>query len=96
LSDVPTFPGCCVECRLIGVVQGEQTEQGKTFRNDRLVAVSVESVMFSGIKKLKDLQKTFIEETEQFLKNYHQGDGEKFRLIGVGGQKKAWNCVNTA
>src|SRR5581483_108272 len=38
-ADEPTFPGCVVPARLIGVLEAEQTEGGKTVRNDRLVAV---------------------------------------------------------
>ena len=39
LLDEPTFPGCIVPARLIGIVEAEQTQAGKTIRNDRLVAV---------------------------------------------------------
>ena len=37
--DEPTFPGCIVPAQLIGVLEAEQTEDGKTIRNDRLIAV---------------------------------------------------------
>jgi inorganic pyrophosphatase len=40
LSDEPTFPGCQIDCRLIGVIKAEQAEQGKQSRNDRLIAVA--------------------------------------------------------
>nr|MDQ3622507.1 inorganic diphosphatase [Verrucomicrobiota bacterium] len=36
LMDAPTFVGCLVRARLIGVIEAEQTENGKTLRNDRL------------------------------------------------------------
>src|SRR5215471_17186648 len=39
LMDEAAFPGCVVPARLIGVLEAEQTERGKTVRNDRLVAV---------------------------------------------------------
>jgi inorganic pyrophosphatase len=39
LADEPSFPGCVVAARLIGVLEAEQTEGRKTVRNDRLVAV---------------------------------------------------------
>src|SRR5262249_25736038 len=35
----PASPGCGPPARLIGVLEAEQTEGGKTVRNDRLVAV---------------------------------------------------------
>src|SRR5690349_2379438 len=40
LMDAPAFPGCVVESRLIGVIEGEQSENGKTERNDRLLAIA--------------------------------------------------------
>src|SRR5579871_6578732 len=41
LMDEPTFPGCVVTSRLIGVLEAEQTEDGETVRNDRLIAMAV-------------------------------------------------------
>jgi inorganic pyrophosphatase len=38
LMDAAAFTGCIVASRLIGVIEAEQTENGKTFRNDRLIA----------------------------------------------------------
>jgi len=29
LMDAPAFPGCIIESRLIGVIEGEQTEDGR-------------------------------------------------------------------
>src|SRR2546421_7155604 len=42
LMDDPAFCGCLVPSRMIGVIEAEQTEtDGKSERNDRLVAVAV-------------------------------------------------------
>jgi inorganic pyrophosphatase len=38
LMDAPAFAGCVVPCRLIGVLEAEQTGYGKTEKNDRLIA----------------------------------------------------------
>jgi len=35
LMDEPTFTGCVIQTRLLGVMEAEQTEDGKTERNDR-------------------------------------------------------------
>jgi inorganic pyrophosphatase len=40
LMDEPVFTGCLVEARVLGVIEAEQTEKGKTERNDRLIAVA--------------------------------------------------------
>src|SRR5215475_6104288 len=39
----PTFVGCLVHAKLLGVIEAEQTENGETERNDRLIAVPVEA-----------------------------------------------------
>ena len=37
--DQPAYPGVLLKCRLIGVIESEQTEKnGKTVRNDWLLA----------------------------------------------------------
>src|ERR1700761_3060986 len=40
LMDEPAFPGIAVRARLIGIIEGEQTDGKHTNRNDRLVAVA--------------------------------------------------------
>src|SRR3954470_9229907 len=40
LMDEPAFPGVAVRARLLGIIEGEQTEGDKKVRNDRLLAVS--------------------------------------------------------
>ena len=39
LMDEPAFPGCLLECRVIGVIEGEQGKKKQKERNDRIVAV---------------------------------------------------------
>jgi inorganic pyrophosphatase len=58
LMDQSAFTGCLVKARLIGVIEGEQTEKGKTERNDRLLAVAQSSHTHSTIKSIKDLNRS--------------------------------------
>ena len=37
---IPTFLGCQIDCRLIGVLLARQKEKNKQFQNDRTVAVA--------------------------------------------------------
>src|SRR3954470_22594865 len=55
LMDAPVFPGCVVPSRLVGVIEAEQTEDGKTERNDRLLAVAANSATHRSIQDLRDL-----------------------------------------
>src|ERR1044072_8151320 len=55
LMDAPVFPGCIVPSRLIGAIEAEQTEDGETERNDRLIAVAADSATHRSIRELNDL-----------------------------------------
>jgi inorganic pyrophosphatase len=89
LMDEPVFVGCLVESRLLGVIQANQTKNGKTERNDRLIAVAAESHTHGGLKSLDDLDSTMIDEIEHFFISYNEARGKKFEPIGRRGPKDA-------
>ena len=89
LMDQPAFPGCVVEARLVGIIEGEQTEKGKKERNDRLLAVAYTSHTHSDIKTVTDLNKSMLREIEEFFVNYHENDGEKFKVLACKGPQEA-------
>ncbi len=82
LMDEPAFPGIAVRARLIGIIEGEQTEGKKTNRNDRLLAVAEMNHEYAYIKRLSDLPKKFLRELEEFFVNYHRLDGKRYKLLG--------------
>lgn len=94
LMDEPAFTGCLVEARAIGVIEAEQKENGSTERNDRIIAVAVESHTHGGIKSLSDLDLTLVEEIERFFISYNDTRGKKFKPIGRRGPKRAIKLVN--
>jgi inorganic pyrophosphatase len=59
--EVNSFTSCVMDCRIIGCITAEQTEEGKTFRNDRFIAIPQASQMFATIKELKALPKKMLE-----------------------------------
>ncbi len=68
LMDAPTFVGCKVKARLIGVIEAKQKEKGKTAeRNDRLIAVAVESRRHQNVRSLNELPEELLREIEQFF-----------------------------
>ena len=93
LMDEPAFPGCIVEARLIGVIEGEQTEDGKKERNDRLIAVSNTSHTHSDIKSVDDLNRSLLREVEKFFINYHANDGAEFKVLACKGPQAAARCL---
>jgi inorganic pyrophosphatase len=56
LLDSPTFAGCAVTARVIGVIEALQHGPGeKSERNDRLIAVPTESRRHAKVRELHDL-----------------------------------------
>jgi inorganic pyrophosphatase len=93
LMDEPAFPGCLLECRLIGVIEGEQEEDGKKERNDRIVAIEQSNHSFADISQINDLGKQFLREIQMFFVNYHELQGKKFRVLGIRGPSQARKCI---
>jgi inorganic pyrophosphatase len=93
LMDEPTFPGCLVEVRLIGVFEAQQTEEGQTVRNDRIVGVAVEAHNYRSVRKLADIETNLRKELEQFLTTYGRLQGKKVSILARRGPKAAWRLV---
>jgi inorganic pyrophosphatase len=89
LMDAPAHVGCLIEVRIIGVIAAEQTEDGKSETNDRLLGVAVHSYDHEDLKSIGDVSKTLLDQVEQFFVSYNKQRGKKFRITGTGGPKKA-------
>lgn len=96
LSDAPMFPGCEVECRLVGVIKAEQKENGKENRNDRIVAVPAGSVLYAGIQELSDLESGVLKQIEEFFTNYQKVRNIAFKVLERGGVRSAKELVQQA
>ncbi len=98
LMDEPTFPGCVVAVRLIGVIEGEdELEGGATQRNDRLLAVATISQTFSEVQTVEDLPRALVKAMEEFFVGYPQILSEKvYRLVGTKGPAEAAKRVEAA
>ncbi len=78
LMDEPVFIGCLIEARILGVIEAEQREHGKTERNDRLIAVAAESHIHGSLKSIHELDSKLICEIEHFFISYNDARGKKF------------------
>jgi inorganic pyrophosphatase len=96
LMDDPVFVGCLVPAKLIGVIEAEQTEGGKTTRNDRLIAVAADSRNHSHIRFLGDLNDNVIFEIERFFISYNETKGKKFEILGRFGPDRARALIDAA
>ncbi|HET6145481.1 MAG TPA: inorganic diphosphatase [Candidatus Acidoferrales bacterium] len=93
LMDEPAFPGCVVRCRLIGVIQGEQTDGKDVERNDRILAVEIGTHSWDDVRHVDDLGKQFAKELAEFFVNYHELTGKEYRILGVKGPGAATKCI---
>jgi inorganic pyrophosphatase len=82
ISEIRTFPGCCMDCVIIGVIKAEQTEEnGETVRNDRFLGVPKVSQQFGEVKSINDLPEGTISQIENFFKNYNEQAGKRFKVL---------------
>jgi inorganic pyrophosphatase len=93
IMDEPTFTGCVVPTRLLGVMEADQTEKGETERNDRLIAVAAHSRDYSEAKSLKDLNTNMLKEIEQFFITYNKEKGKKFKVLRMRGPGQALKLI---
>jgi inorganic pyrophosphatase len=96
LMDQPAFPGCVIESRLIGVIEAEQSKDGETERNDRLIAVAEENHSYSELRNIDEMNKTLLDEIGQFFANYHKARGSRFKVLDVRGPKQAYQLLKKA
>jgi inorganic pyrophosphatase len=96
LMDEPAFPGCVVPARLIGVLEAEQTEGGKTVRNDRLVAVVETPYNPVEFRSLEQVSRQRLDEVEHFFISYNQMEGRKFKPLARHGADRAQELLEAA
>jgi inorganic pyrophosphatase len=96
LMDEPAFPGCIVPARLIGVLEAEQTEDGKTVRNDRLVAVVETPYNPAEYSSLDEVSRQRLDEIEHFFVSYNQMEGRQFNPLARRGADRAHELLKEA
>ncbi len=94
ISEVNSFTGCVMDCRIIGCITAEQTEEGKIFRNDRFIAIPLASQLFATIKELKELPKKMLDDLVIFFITYNDLQGKKFRPLKKLNSIQALKLIN--
>jgi len=89
LMDAPAHVACLIEVRIIGIIEAEQSEEGKTERNDRLLGVAIHSYDHEGLETIHDVSMTLLDQLEAFFISYNKQRGKHFKVTGTGGPKKA-------
>ncbi len=71
------------------MIEAEQTENGRTQRNDRLVAAAVHSYAHENVTSLDEVSPTIVDQVEEFFVTYNRQRGKKFKVKGRHGAKRA-------
>jgi inorganic pyrophosphatase len=94
ISEISSFPGCLMDCRIIGGLKVEQTERnGDTMRNDRFIGIPDASQLFANINELEQLPDIIIKEIENFFKNYNDQAGKQFKVLERMNSQQAYPLV---
>jgi len=78
LGEEPTFLGCIMTVRLLGIIEAEQTAHGKTIRNDRLLATPENQKIHPRLHSLTDLPSEQLDAIEHFFISYNEAEGRRF------------------
>jgi len=89
LMDELTYPGCLVECRLLGGIKATQQEEGKKTRNDRYLFVPAEMKECGHLKEITDINKSKIESIINFFKAYNDFYKVKFEVEKIFNHEQA-------
>ena len=89
LMDEPAHVGCVLTVRLIGLIEAEQTQDGKTTENDRLLGVAVHSYSHENLQSIGDVSKSLLTQVEEFFVSYNKSRGKKFKVKEIHGASHA-------
>ena len=93
LATFPTFPGCVVSCRPIGILR--LVDSGED--DDKIIAVSANDPRFDEIKELEDLPIHIRKEIKNFFENYAElQTNKKIKIDGWSGKDKAHKLIKQA
>lgn len=96
MLDAPTFPGCLVRARLLGVIGFRKNGE----ENDRVLACPAEKAgagsAWDQIRDLPDLSRRRLRELESFLHDYNAFEGHHIELTGWRDAASALATVKSA
>ncbi|MDB4924266.1 inorganic diphosphatase [Mucilaginibacter sp.] len=94
ISEITTFPGCVIDCRIIGAIKAQQTDRDKkTIRNDRFLVVPEASQLFSAVKDISDVPEAILNQLEHFFRNYNEQAGKNFEVLERVGATAAYKLA---
>jgi inorganic pyrophosphatase len=96
LADEAMPTGALADVRLLGVIEAEQDQNGKVWRNDRILAAASVSHLYANVRSVRDLGQAYVDNLTQFWVNKDALEGKAFRVLGVEGPARAVALIETA
>ena len=93
ISEFYSFPGCIIQCRIIGSILAEQQSKKGMERNDRFIAVPELSLVYSEVQNVSDLPKKLVDELCEFFVNYNRAEQKEFKPLGIIDSKEARKLI---
>jgi inorganic pyrophosphatase len=93
VSEFSTFPGCVIDCRIVGCLVAEQQKEDRMIRNDRFIAIPEQSRVYDGIGTITDIPSRIITEIELFFVNYLKAEGKKLTILNHFNSQQAIDLI---
>ncbi len=74
----PTFPGCRIECRIVGLLRMTDVEG----IDDKLLAVPTKDTRFQDVFTLSEVSSHTLKEITRFFKMYRELEGRETEVVG--------------
>ena len=89
LMNQPTFPGCVIETRPIGIMR--MIDSGD--KDDKILGVPVNDPMFKDVNDIGDIPGHLLDEIAHFFKEYKYLEGKTTEVIGWENAQKAFEAI---
>lgn len=90
LMEQPTFPGCVIESRPIGImkmIDGDDSD-------DKILSVPLNDPKFKEVNDIKDVPKHLLDEIAHFFKEYKTLEGKETKILGWEGTEAAFKAID--
>lgn len=91
-TSAPTFPGCYVECRVIGGM--DMIDCGAP--DVKILAVNVGDPRYDHVHTLNDLPPHYLQEIENFFQTYKTLQNKETEVNGFFDVEKAWQIIDSS
>ncbi|WP_321422123.1 inorganic diphosphatase [uncultured Methanobacterium sp.] len=89
VMEQPTFPGCVIETRIIGVMK--MIDGGES--DDKILGVPVNDPKFKDVQDISDMPKPFLDEISHFFTEYKRLEKKTTEVLGWENAEKAFQAL---